>query len=79
MTNLISVQANTISLVQGNAVNDITGIFVENQRIKTATLRADTNKYEYNNSDINHTNVSGLQSMIDYQDTPTKNATINKF
>ena len=64
MTNLINVHANTISLVQGNAINDITDIFVENQQIKTATLRADTNKYEYNNSDINNTNVSGLQSMI---------------
>ena len=73
MTNLISVQANTISLVQGNAVNDITGIFVENQRIKTATLQTTTNKYEYNNIDVNNTNVSELQSMIDYMKTHKPN------
>ena len=69
MTNLINVQANRISLVQGNAINDITDIFVEDQQIKTATLRPDTNKYEYNISDINNTNVSGLQSMINYINT----------
>ena len=66
MTNLINVHANKISLVQGNEINDITDIFVENSQIKTATLRPDTSKYEYNISDINNTNVSGLQSMIDY-------------
>ena len=69
MTNLINVHANTISLVQGNEINDITDIFVENQQIKTATLRSDTKKYEYNIADINNTNVSGLQSMINYINT----------
>ena len=69
MTNLINVHANSIGLLQGNAINDITDIFVDNSQIKTATLRADTNKYEYNNSDINNTNVSGLQSMINYINT----------
>jgi hypothetical protein len=48
MTNLINVHANTISLVQGNEINDITDIFVENQQIKTATLRPDTKKYGSN-------------------------------
>jgi hypothetical protein len=69
MTNLINVQANQISLVQGNAINDITNIFVEKQRIKTATLHTDTNTYEYNLSDINNTNISGLESMINYVKT----------
>ena len=73
MTNLINVQANRISLVQGNAINDITDIFVEDQQIKTATLRSDTNKYEYNIADINNTNVSGLQSMINYINTHSQN------
>ena len=68
MTNLINVHANTISLVQGNAINDITDIFVENQ-IKNATLQTIANKYEYNNSDVNNANVSGLQSMINYINT----------
>ena len=79
MTNLINVHANRIGLVQGNEINDIIDIFVDNSQIKTETLRADTNKYEYNNSDINNTNVSGLQSMINYINTQTKNATINKL
>ena len=66
MTNLINVQANKIGLVQGNAINDITDIFVENSQIKTASLHADTNKYEYNDNEINNTNVPGLRSIIDY-------------
>ena len=73
MTNLINVQANQISLVQGNAINDITNIFVEKQRIKTATLQTDTHKYEYNLSDINNTNISGLESMINYVKTHKPN------
>ena len=69
MTNLISVQANQISLVQGKAINDITNIFVENQRIKSATLQTDTNTYEYNIADISNTNISDLKSMINYVKT----------
>ena len=66
MTNLINVQANKIGLVQGNTINDINDIFVEKSQIKTASLHADTNKYEYNDNEINNTNVPGLRSIIDY-------------
>ena len=69
MTNLISVQANTIGLAQGNAINDITDIFVDNSQIKTATFQTSTSTFEYRIADINNTNVSGLQSMINYINT----------
>ena len=71
MTNLIDVKANNVSLIEGNALNNIKDIFIDTSKVKTATLQS-TNKYEFNQTEINNTNLPGLESMIDYCKTHFK-------
>jgi hypothetical protein len=72
MTNLINVQANAISLIEGNELKNIKDIFIDTSKIMSATLQPNTHKYEFNPSVINNDNLPGLEGMIDYCKTHFK-------
>ena len=59
---VVDVIANSVSLVDQNEISEIRTLFVDNTRVKSAT--ENNNVFEFNDSDINDTNIPGLQSII---------------
>lgn len=82
LTNTVSIEANEIRLIdQNNISRDIYNIFIDEQNIKTPieNINEITGKsyYEFNNNDINNSNVVSVDGLIKYGNNFMKNTDKN--